>query len=205
MPTAFAGAQPRFAPSSSLEDSLRQGYERATSFSPIKKDERNKVFKEYGLKAGVSKGKSDSAIEGLATKSVISWFKKQQAAKKQAAKKQAAVKAPKPAAKAAPRRTTTKLAPRPVTKPAAPKPAGVDPKYVSRVMAQHGFKTTPPAYALVSKEAFDAWIARAVRQLPPTNPLRIAPKAPAPKKKPTSTRDAHYSSGEMGGRGGMLM
>jgi hypothetical protein len=146
----------RFAPSSTLEDDLRRGYERATSFSPIKADERDKVFKNYGLKAGISKGQSDAGLEHTAANAVISWFKKQKAdsAKKAAPKAPAPAKAPaKPAAPA-----------KAVAPKAAPKaPAAVSPKYVSAQMAKYGFKTQPPAYALVSQAAFDAWLARAVK------------------------------------------
>lgn len=150
----------RFAPQSALEDDLRRGYQRATSFSPIKKDERDKVFKDYGLKAGVSKGKSDSQLEHTAANAVLSWWQKQQAAKKP--KTPAPTKAsPKPSASKAPAKSTAPAKPTmPDTGMAAP---AVDPKYVAKQMAAYGFKTQPPAYALVSQAAFDAWLARAVK------------------------------------------
>jgi len=39
---------------------------------------------------------------------------------------------------------------------------------------------------------------------PKTPVLSFAPKAPAPKKKPTSTQSQHFSSGQYGGPGGMI-
>lgn len=158
----------RFAPAASPEDDLLRGYQRATSFSPIQKDQRDKVFKEYGLKSGVSKGKNDTSLEHTAAEAVISWFQRQQKAK--AAKPSASGSNSKPSGPAT--RTSGSSArggsrqasgpTMPDTGMAAP---AVAPAYIRKQMAAYGFKTQPPAYALVSTAAFDAWLARAVRYM----------------------------------------
>lgn len=56
------------------------GYQKATRLSPISETAKNTVLKDYGVSAGWSKGKSDTAISTEAADKVLAKFNKDQAA-----------------------------------------------------------------------------------------------------------------------------
>jgi hypothetical protein len=167
---------------------LIAGYQRASSIKPVKMEDLNKVYSEYGLKSGQVRGQSDSVLRKRAAQAVVAWWKKQQVTTPKPAAKPATKPAARPAAaRPAPVAARTS-APTPVgnaaasaavrqgnanrarvmqaneaarTQPyvnASPRPLTASQAAVS--MKKAGVAGTPPAYALLNQQALDAWIAR---------------------------------------------
>lgn len=135
-------------------------YSTATRLSPISKTKKQKVLKDYGIKTGWAKGKSDPAISQKAAAAVLAKFKKDQA----------------------------KAKPKPTTKPPATKPpvtavkriisreqaAAIARKYKVDPAKLFGFgtsgggagmwiNTAPANYVWSSTANFEAWLKRAIK------------------------------------------
>lgn len=140
-------------------------YTAATRLSPISKTKKEKVLKDYGIKTGWTKGKSDTAISKAAADAVLKKWKADQAKAKADAKKAADAKNP-------PAKTPTK-----VTQPAAKtlsraeaaalsRKYGFDPAKLFGYGVKGGsYWVTSSSAAYVWKDAasFEAWLKRLTR------------------------------------------
>lgn len=182
---------------------LIAGYQRASSIKPVKAEDLNKVYSEYGLAAGQTRGKSDAQLQQRAAKAVVDWWNRQQ------------VKAPaEPPAGAAAKPPATTVAAKPPAKPAAGagQATAVNVMNTAALLREGGGQTTapkpltpaqsdsilkasgmvgaaPPSYALVNAQTLAAWIARvkynrALIAKKPSVAQAIAERKPAPAARP---------------------
>lgn len=108
------------------------GYQKATQLSPISDAKKKQVLSDYGIAAGWSKGKTDTAVSMAAAAKVVAKFKAAQA----------------------------KLKPKPTPVKAAPVPAATVASTLKQYKLPSTSK--PPSYALTSTAALIAWAKRAV-------------------------------------------
>lgn len=146
-------------------DSQTSLYTEATKLPPISKTKKDKVLKDYGIKTGWSKGKSDTAISKGAADAVLKKWKTDQAAAKKAAD---AAKKP---------TTTTPKTPTKVTQPTAlsrkeaaaiTRKYGLDPAKImgwgtGNTLENYWVNQTSQAYIWRNAASFESWIKRVIQ------------------------------------------
>jgi hypothetical protein len=175
---------------------LIAGYKRASSIKPVTAEDLNKVYSQYGLQSGQTRGRSDAQLQQRAARAVVDWWKKQQvtaAAKPPAASRPPSASRPPAARPTATTRPPTTTAPPPagnagasaavrqgnanrinvMERQDASRASGTNAGYVNAsprplttaqstniIKASGLVGAKPPAYALLSADALNAWIAR---------------------------------------------
>lgn len=151
------------------EESSVSLYTEATKLSPISKTKKEKVLKDYGIKAGWSKGKSDAAISKGAADAVLKKWKADQKKAADAAKKAAEAKNP---TKTPPK--VTQPTPKPTNLLSRSQAAAIARKYKIDPAKLFGYgvkggapgawiNTAPARYVWKNAQTFEDWLKRAIR------------------------------------------
>lgn len=142
-------------------------YTEATRLSPITKTKKEKVLKDYGIKAGWAKGKSDAAISKGAADAVLKKWKDDQKKAADAAKKAADAKNPPKVTQPKPSAKPTNLLSRSQAATIARK-YKIDPAKLFGYGVKGGapgawINTAPAAYVWKNATTFEDWLKRAIR------------------------------------------
>lgn len=144
-------------------------YTESTRLSPISKTKKNTVLKDYGLAAGWSRGKSDTAISKKAADAVLKKFRDDQAKAKAAAAKAAAAKNP-PAKTPTPAKVVQPTVLPRATAAQLSRKYGFDPAKLfgyglkGRNMNDWWVNQTSQAHIWKNAANFEAWLKRVVKQ-----------------------------------------